>query len=226
MFEDRTSDIPKDAEYILINNKNKNINDHWMCFLPESILRFGYIKRKVISSRNLEICVIPKTAIQPNPLLTKEFLEKVTEEAINQYSKKQKEVDVNILAVSFGNAPAYRFASVFPVGRFVSVVPGSFLPECIWESIATRRMAENSGYTLEDYRNALDSFSPLRNLDSLKVKSLEIYLGCYDKMIPYQRGKELVEEMERKKLNPKVIIYPFSGHCEAILRFAKNFGEK
>ena len=76
---------------------------------------------------------------------------------------------------------------------------------------------------MENYREALDDFSPARNLDNLKVNSLEIYLGKSDKMIPYERGKELVDEMEKKGLNPKTTIFSMSGHCETILRFAWDF---
>lgn len=98
-----------------------------------------------------------------------------------------------------------------------------FLPECIWESIATRKIAKGSGKTLDDYRDALDDFSPIRNLDNLKAGRIEVHLGVSDKMIPYQRGRELVDEMKVRKVNLSTTIYSFSGHCEAIIRFARNF---
>lgn len=215
-------DIPKKLERISI--KEKDTDDYWICFLPESILRLEFIKRKIISSRDTEVYVIPKTIVQPNPRLTREFLERITEEAINQNLGREREI--NLLGISLGNAPAYKFANVFSVDRFVSVVPGSFLPECIWESIATRRMAENSGYSLNDYKEALDDFSPIRNLDSLSANSLEVYLGRFDRMIPYSRGKELIEGMRKIGLNPKTQTYPLSGHCEAIFHFARSFQQK
>jgi len=217
-FENRNGEIPKEIQQIQIQGKN---SEKWICFLPEGILKFFYTRR-ILSGRNCDIYVIPKTAIQPNPFLTKDFLEAITEKAINDYSKSQ-ERKINVLGISLGNAPAYVFANNFSVDRFISVVPGSLLPECIWESIATRKIAESSGKTLEDYREALDDFSPIRNLSSLKVNSLEVYLGKSDKMIPYKRCKEIVDEMERMKLNPKTIIFPFSGHCETILYFSRNF---
>jgi len=217
-FENRTGEIPKEIQHIKIDDGNF---EKWICFLPEFALRFGYIRNKIFSKRNCDVYVIPKTAIQPNPESTKELLEKITENAINNYSEKREKI--NILGVSLGNAPAYKFANAFPVNQFVSVAPGSFLPECVWESIATRRIAENSRETLDDYREALDDFSPIRNLDNLEANSLEVYLGKCDKMIPYKRGKELVDEMKKKELNPRTTIFPASGHCETILFFAKSF---
>lgn len=213
LFQNGTGDIPKGAGRISIINNNSN--NHWICFLPESILSFKFIKRKIISSRDTEVYVIPKTSIQPNPNLTRGVLERITEEAIDDYSKRQNE-NINVLGISLGNAPAYKFANNFPANRFVSVVPGSFLPECIFESIATKRIAENSGYNSEDYREALDDFSPIRNLNGLRARSLEVYLGRFDRMVPYPRGNELVEGMRKRGLNPKLTIFPFSGHCEAI----------
>ena len=218
-FENRNGEIPEEIQHIKTNDGD---SENWICFLPEGVLKFSYVKNKILSARNSNAYVIPKTAIQPDPKLTRNFLEKVTEKAINDYSKTQ-EKSVNVLGISLGNAPAYKFADYFPVKRFVSVVPGSLLPECIWESISTRKIAENSGITLEDYREALDDFSPARNLENLKANSIEVYLGKFDRLIPYQRGKELVDKIEEKGLNPRTTIFPASGHCETILRFAWDF---
>jgi len=218
-FENRDGEIPKNIQHIKTNGGN---TEKWICFLPEGVLKFPYTKRGILSGRNCDIYAIPRTAIQPNPKSTRELLEKIMRTAISDYSFMQ-EKNVNVLGISLGNAPAYLFANFFQVNRFISAVPGSLLPECIWESIATRRIAESSGRTLENYREALDDFSPARNLDNLKVNSLEIYLGKSDKMIPYERGKELVDEMEKKGLNLKTTIFPASGHCETILYFARIF---
>ena len=217
-FENRNGEIPKEIWHIKTNDGD---SEDWICFLPEGILKFPYARNRILSARNSDVYVIPKNAIQPDPKTTRKLLEEITKRASDDYYKKRG--DINVLGVSLGNAPAYKFANYFPVKRFVSVVPGSLLPECIWESIATRKIAEKSGRTLENYREALNNFSPARNLDNLKVNSLEIYLGKSDKMIPYERGKELVDEMEKKGLNPKTTIFSMSGHCETILRFAWDF---
>ena len=205
-FENRNGNIPEEVQHIQTSCEN---SENWICFLPESALKFSHIRKKILSRINSDAYVVPKTAIQPNPEVTRKFLDDITQIAISDYLKKQKS-EVNVLGISLGNASAYKFANDFPVRRFVSVVPGSYLPECIWESIATRKIAKNSGKTLEDYRDVLDDFSPIRNLDKLKAKSLEVYLGKRDKMIPYKRGKELVDEMKTRGLNPKTTIFPFS----------------
>jgi|SRR3989344_5314480 len=217
-FENRNGEIPEEIQHTKTNDGD---SENWICFLPEGVLKFSYARNRILSARNSNVYVIPKNAIQPDPKTTRKLLEEITKRASDDYYKKQG--DINVLGVSLGNAPAYKFANYFPVKRFVSVVPGSLLPECIWESIATRKIAEKSGRTLENYREALNNFSPARNLDNLKVNSLEIYLGKSDKMIPYERGKELVDEMEKKGLNLKTTIFPASGHCETILYFARIF---
>ena len=218
-FENRIGEIPEEVQHI---QRDENDSERWICFLPEGVLKFSYVRNKILSGKNSDVYVIPKTAIQPNPEITRELLEKIIGMSISNRFK-QPEGILNVLGISLGNAPAYLFANFFPVNRFVSVVPGSLLPECIWESIATREITEGSGKTLDDYREVLNDFSPLRNLNSLKVDSLEVYLGKCDKMIPYERGRELVDRMEKIGLKPRTKVLPFSGHCETIFYFTKDF---
>ena len=60
-FENRNGEIPKEIQQIQTQGKN---SEKWICFLPEGILKFFYTRR-ILSGRNCDIYVIPKTAIFP-----------------------------------------------------------------------------------------------------------------------------------------------------------------
>jgi hypothetical protein len=203
--------------------KNSSAKETWVCFVPEFTAHFKYTKEKLFSKKiNAEIYISSEKAVQPNPKITREYLDKILNEAIKRQKRNKIKSGLNVLGVSMGNVLAFKFANHFKINKFISVVPGSKLPECIFESIATRKIAESSGKDLKAYRKYLKTYGPEENLDNLKAKKIKIYLGPYDVMIPYQRGLELVKKMRKKGLKPSVKTYANAGHVETIIA---SFGE-
>jgi esterase/lipase len=173
---------------------------------------------------NIEFYVLPKIPISPNPKITRDFLDKTLKKAIWKQKKIYPGKEVNVLGISMGNVLAFRFAQHFKVNKFISVVPGSRLAECIWESIATRKIVQNSGRSFEEYKKNLADYNPIENVKKITPTFSEIYLGKGDLMIPYKRGKELAELME-KKLKTKIKTRRFSGHVETVINFSKEFSK-
>jgi len=214
----RNGDLPTNIEYH--STKKSKSKKNWVMFLPETCYRLA--PKKILKRTNLDIYILPKTIIQPNPKLTNKFLNKILNTAIKNQKKNYPKKEVNVLGISIGNVLSFRFAEHFKVNRFLSVVPGSKLAECIWESISTHKIAKNSGKTLKDYQRDLKNYNPIESIPRINPKISEIHLGLRDLMIPYKRGKELAEAM-KKKHNTKIHNKKHSGHIETILSFSKQF---
>jgi len=202
-------------------------SDPWFLFLPDFIFEKTHLwKTAFPENANVYAYCLPRAAIQPDPVQTRGFLQRVTDEAVERLGSLENPDKLSIIGISLGNAPAFKIANSFPLETLISVVPGSKLPECIWESIATNRIVRGSGKTLEDYQDALKDFSTIENLQGVSANNIEVYLGAYDLMIPYSRGQELVRAMESRGLDPKVRTYRLSGHVEAIHYFSKDFSRR
>lgn len=205
--------------------KNENANSNWVCFIPEFCYRIPFIRKRLTPDGiNEEAYILPKTVIQPDPNLTRIFLDNVLGKAIRKQNQSYLERKVNVLGISLGNVLAFRFAENFQVNKLISVVPGSRLAECIWESIATNKLAQNSGINLREYQASLASYNPIESISRISHTYQEIHLGVYDLMIPYRRGMELAKKIQ-KKFRTSLYCNRFSGHVETIVSFSKRFPE-
>lgn len=217
----RDGELPSQIEHHPFRCGDSNPN--WVCFLPRVCYRVSYIRKRLIQEgTNMDVYVLPNNIIQPNPELTRKFLDDVLMSAIQQQNRDYSGKEVNILGISLGNVLAFRFAENFQVNKLISVVPGSRLAECIWESIATNGIVQNSGRGLQNYKRILAGYNPIESVSSISPTYTEIHLGIWDLMIPYFRGKELAEEMKLKS-NVSVKYAKFSGHAETVVSFSRQF---
>lgn len=220
-YSNRNGSLPLQIEHHSF--RNGDVTSNWVCFIPEFCYRIPSIRKRIIPEGiNLDVYVLPKTIIQPNPELTRVFLDDVLRVATQNQTKHYSRKEVNVLGISLGNVLSFRFAEQFPVNNLLSVVPGSRLAECIWESIATNPITENSGRSLQDYQKSLANYNPIESVSRINPSVSEIYLGGRDLMIPSKRGKELAQAMQEKvKVNIKY--HRFSGHVETVVSFSKKF---
>ena len=205
--------------------KHNNSSPNWVCFIPEFCYRVPFLRNCLIQEGvNVDLYVLPSatSAVQSNPKLTCKFLDDVLVGAIQRQKQNYYGKKVNVMGISLGNVLAYRFAENFRVDKLFSVVPGSRLAECIWESIATNSIAKNSGRSLQDYQEALAGYNPIESASKIKPSYTEIHLGLCDLMIPYFRGNELAKKM-KSKFNTKVECGKYSGHVETIISFSIKF---
>jgi|WetSurMetagenome_2_1015567.scaffolds.fasta_scaffold392975_2 hypothetical protein len=140
-----------------------------------------------------------------------------------QKKRNKSKQPLNILGISLGNVLAFKFATLFKTNKLISVVPGSKLPECIWESVTTGKIAKNSGKGLKGYRKELSCFNPIDDLKKIKINCCEIYLGTSDKMIPFKRGLQFAKEAKKILKNTDIKVYKTCGHIETVLKFSNKF---
>lgn len=218
---DRSGNLPLEIESH--TSRSEYPGHNWVCFMPEFCYRTGHIRKKLILENiNMEVYILPKTAIQPDPGLTHDFLDSVLGSAIKKQSLLYPGRRVNVLGISLGNVLAFRFAEHFKVNGLVSVVPGSRLAECIWESAATGEIAQKSGKSLDDYKKSLSDYNPIESVPRINPQYSEVHLGTCDLMIPYARGEELAKAMQQR-FRVNLSLSRFSGHVETIFYFSRQF---
>lgn len=203
-----------------------------VCFLPEIMLRERFLGNTILnSSQNVLAYKLPREIVQPNPTETRDLLQNAYEDALLRTAKINPD-ELIVLGISLGNCPAYRFAAETGAKNLISVVPGSRLAECIWESNATIQEvteAKRRGYGLEDFQDKLHMFDPIKYAQQLRGHT-EVHLGRFDLMIPYKRGKELVDSLETSRssgdLSLRVNTYRFAGHSVTAHTFAREFKKR
>jgi len=222
-FEGKRGPFSDKIVHFHINDSGGD-GERWVYFLPEIDWRLPYIRKPLLRGRNVDVYVLPRNPVKSDPLATKIILDRMLAEA-----KKRHAHDglLNVLGVSLANVVAFRFAESVAVKRIVAVVPGSRLPECIWESLSTRNTAKGSGRPFADWKRVLEVYNPIDSLAKLSRHGAhcDIYLGASDRLIPYRRGKELADEMIRQGISVTVKTFALSGHGESIVRFAREFGK-
>ena len=222
----------KKATELVSTNLSQN-GKTLVCFLPEIMLRESILGNKFLdSARNvLAYMLSPRRVVRPNPSHTRELLENVYEDALLKVSSHDiNPEDLIVLGISLGNCPAYRFAAQTHAKKLISVVPGSRLSESIWESNVTREQvkeAKRLGFKLEDFKEQLISFNPIEYVSEISGH-VEVYLGKYDRMIPYYLGRELalsLEEQSRSRTDLTVTTqtHNFGDHASTAYFFARQF---
>lgn len=223
-YSNRKGKLSLKVDHHVLKGGNTNIN--WVCFVPECCYYISFIREKIIlENLNMDIYVLSNIAVQPDPELTHKYLDNILKAATKNQTNSYFNKKVNVLGISLGNVLAFKFAEHFRVNKLFSVIPGSKLAECIWESIATKEIAQNSGRNLQDYKKSLSDYNPIESVSKINPDISEIYLGMCDLMIPYKRGKELAKEMQ-KRFKTKLYQYRYSGHAETLFSFLKKFNKE
>ncbi len=222
--ERKRKESPEEMGYKQIRT-DRALED-WIYFIPGAVARLPGLGKLLKIGANIDAYVTAKSVVQTDPKKTRLHLEGVAQQAIQDHKNKKAYRKLNVLAVSIGNCPAYIFANEVPVNRFVSVVPGSSLPECIRDSRATGKILRASTKPFEEYKKELDHLGPIRNLDNLNVRNLELHLGDSDLFIPSKYGDELVNAIKEKGINYTLDTYKNAGHVETLLSFANKFAKR
>lgn len=174
---------------------------------------------------------IPKTTVQPTPYDTKRAMDYIYH-AVSQKVASQKVSADNLIVLgeSIGCCQASRFAAEMDTKRLILALPGSKLAECIFESHTTRteaREARRQGFGLEDYQKELAIYDPITYVPRISGKVV-IPLATHDIMIPFRRGKELLDAFQTASINRNDLqvtshLYRYCDHTSGALRFAWNF---
>ncbi len=204
----------------------KNSNNLWICLFPPFVHSNFLIRNKFIpKNSNAVVYNLSDVPVVPEISKTKKFLDKVYNDALLEAKKAiHSGKKVGIICVSIANVIGYRLANKIKTNKLISVVPGANLAECIWESYATRRQVLDSiklGYTFKDFEKILEKYAPEKNLSNLP-KNLQVYLGRWDRYIPFDQGMELISELKKRRKTPIVNINNIFGHLGTILLYKNN----
>lgn len=219
----------KDGKNVKLNGKpavkiDRKSDETWFCFLPVSAFRPIMNGSLFPKKGNVVAYLVPR--IIPNPAKSYMRISRVYNDALKRAkSHAISGKKINILGVSLGNVIAYRLATKVKAKELISIVPGSKLPECIWDGIATRKSTRTSGFKFEDFNKCLSSFNPIDNVNKINSR-IEIHLGGYDKVVPYKRGLELLNKLKAKKKNFILRLHPNLGHCAVIFKFAYELSRR
>lgn len=129
---------------------------------------------------------------------------------------------VDLLGLSLGNvALAITAEKLADFQKVLMIAPGSDLAGSLWHgwrTIRLRRTLEKEGYKLEDLKTEWDDLAPDRHVQTLRGHNLHIVLAKNDRFIPYEYGKQLLDEL--LAIDPKVTYSqrPF-GHLATILSY-------
>ena len=215
--------------YTDIHNRIHNSDekrDIWFYFVPYAIEEHGFLKRSYFADKNSNIYCYETDStylIKPNPNETASLLEEICQDASESIERKLGEGnEINILGISLGNSIALKLASVYPCNNLVSVVGGARLWECIKDSLYTKSIFNKSGFSEEDYKNALEKFNAIDYLDKINAKNIHIFLGGFDKVVRFKHGKELAEKFKSKSKNVNIKIYKIMDHCSTMYFAGKD----
>jgi hypothetical protein len=226
LIEDRRGGIPDNV--IIRKKNNPESKTLWVMFFPTFVYNNKYLNSRITSiDSSVYVYTIPKTAVQPDPIKTRDLLRKILDTSIEDVKNSDLKFEkINVLGISIGNCLSYKFATKIEVDVCVSAIPGSYLPESIFESISTKSIASCSAVGLKEYQDVLREFNPIDSLKEMTAKKIEVYLARWDKMIPYRRGKELADAIILQKFNASIKTYWIASHSDGVFYFARDFSKK
>ena len=78
---------------------------------------------------------------------------------------------------------------------------------------------EKQKISLSSLKNKWNYIEPFNNLKNISGKEIIIYNSKKDIVVPYERSVNLIKEMKRIGLNPKVFTNKNLGHHLTVLKF-------
>ncbi len=223
-------DYPREEIFKTVVNADSRKS--WICIMPAFVFGRDNLKKEIVSRESSAIIYrLPKDIVTTSPSATRRVLDLVYQDASNEIKNlKQKGSEINLAGISIGGTIAFKLANKFHPKNLVCLTPGADLPISITQSLATKPIYEESirkGYTFSDFKNQLDDFSPINNLDNLDSSTqISLHLGVWDRMIPYVQGKLLADKLKSTGLKPQVRTRYFFGHTFTILSYRGEKSER
>lgn len=125
--------------------------------------------------------------------------------------------------MSLGCVNAAMVANKNPrVNTLILVVPGNSLAESLWRGIGTTKLKQQikkHGISLEKLEKDWKDLAPENNISGLVGKNIEIHISKSDKVIPYNNGYDLIKDMRRTGLKPKIFKNKNLGHYLTVSQF-------
>lgn len=126
--------------------------------------------------------------------------------------KKKGVVEFSLFGTSFGAVIALEIARKSnDIKKVVLNLPTAHITDILTsKSILVRPLMKVINSYKPSTKN--EQLQPINNLMGLKSKKVLIYLAKKDQIVPYDKAKRLVDEMEKLKINHQVILNKYLTH--------------
>jgi len=146
----------------------------------------------------------------------KKMLELI-EEDISEYGGFK----LNVISYSAGNGFGFYVANHFAVKKFISIVTGANLGECIFTCIATphvKKESINFGINSHnEYDKVIEGYIPQDNFKNISAKST-FYLARFDEYFELKQGLKVANYVKQHNKNTEIKIIPL-GHLATMVYF-------
>jgi len=201
---------PYDKAELVWDRPSDSSNPKNIWFLPANVYDDPLRTANVVKGSSY-VFRVHGNAFTPNPREVRDYLEDLSGKVMDIIDSGDIPTDMPISGVSLGGILANYIANRFPFTSLYLRTPGDDLALCIRESILTRAKYIEGGFSPGKWDEELCNLNPLNNLDNLP-EDIRILLAERDLIVPFDRGRGLVEAIKAKGKKPIVEIRKFSGH--------------
>lgn len=221
--------LNKNTEKIHNNSKSSYIEQPgsltWICFLPwktsiETAKKYNLLPNE----GDLIVYEVADDLLGETPNLTLNSLNQICADFVTlfeQYNLVGKEIA--FLGLSAGTIPAFYLANRYHCKKLVAACPTSKLGEGIFSTYAARdikKKAIKNGFTAQSYDEFIKDINIGNNLSNLP-DDITLYLGRFDRFVPFSGGSLLATKIKECKNNVKVKKFNFFGHILALYFMGK-----
>lgn len=150
---------------------------------------------------------MPGAIVSSEPALCIQALRAVADDALLVLHRARLSPDeILVVGLSIGNAVATYFANSIGA-RLCSIASADRGDLTLWESPASRHIkqrAEDKGYKLEDFTEAIRGYHSIDNLSNLASGSRFI-IGTRDEFVPEPRRNGLIAAVRRELPNSEIV---------------------
>lgn len=131
--------------------------------------------------------------------------------------------EIDLIGVSLGGVSACMIAnnSNYFKDLFL-IVPGNNLAASLWDGIRTQRLKnsfQNQLLEKPDLMKKWHNLAPANNVYNLNLKNIYVVVSKSDRIIPYDYGKKLSEELKRKYKNVTIKENCCLGHYLTVIKY-------
>jgi pimeloyl-ACP methyl ester carboxylesterase len=177
-----------------------NPNSRTVCFLPWC-MPYRLAKTVGLVPCDYLVCYeMPGAIVSSEPDLCIRALRAVADDAmLVLHRARLRPEQVLVVGLSIGNGVATYFANAIGA-QLCSIASADRGDLTLWESPASRHIkqrAEDKGYTLEDFTQAISGYHSIENLSNLAPGSRFI-IGTRDEFVPEPRRNGLIAAVRRE----------------------------
>ncbi|MFA5952974.1 MAG: YqiA/YcfP family alpha/beta fold hydrolase [Candidatus Pacearchaeota archaeon] len=218
LFVKKVSAFTKIEEQINPNsNKTYFILSGWY----ESSNHSKKFKKRIKKQKNSYIFYqLSKDILSSRANQVKEYMKEIKNKIIKDLKNTKNEKI--IIGTSLGGIPSFMITNELRVNKLILLMPSDSLAQGVWEGLRTQNIKKSfikQGIKLKKLKILWKELEPQNNLKNLEKTKIIIFNSKSDLIIPYKRSYNLIKEMHKKRIYPKVYTNKNIGHYLTALKF-------